>query len=111
MAGRLGLSRMETEVIYCNGISYLYFFPGLLCAEGWFFFSRKGEWQSRRGRFRLAAGRLSAPTEEEADEWDGGVGVKTQPRSGRGDLSVICVKFKSRGSTDDRGLLLFWCGV
>lgn len=70
---------MEKEAIYCNDISYLYFFPMTII---W----RKAE--SGRGRFCLSAGCLSAWGEEEADKWEW-VGVETEQERGRKDLPVI----------------------
>lgn len=60
-------------------------------------FGRKAE--SRRGRFSLSAGCLSACGEEEADKW---MGAAKEWERGRADLSVICLRFKSKLLTDER---------
>lgn len=99
--GCLRRSRMEKEAIYCNGISYLYFF--------FFFFPLTIMWrclfgrkaQSRRGRFSLSAGCLSACGEEEADKWER-MGAAKEWERGRADLSVICLRFKSKLLTDEK---------
>lgn len=63
---------MEEEAIYCNGISFLYPPPRLLCGEGCF-----SEVESRKDSFSPSAGCLSAWGEEEVDKRDR-VGVETE---------------------------------
>lgn len=52
------------------------------------FCQRAGKAESRRGRFSLSVGSLSAWGEDEADKWEW-VGVETEQETGRTDLSVI----------------------
>lgn len=92
---------MEEEAIYCNGISYLYFFSWLLCGDGCFSEREKGR-VIRRGRFSFSAGCLSAwGGQEEADKWEW-VGVQTEQERGRAGLYVICRRLKSKLLTDEK---------